>query len=338
MNTKKSNVTITDVAKEAGVAVGTVSKVINGHPVGPSYRQKVESAIRKLDYHVNNSAKALKSQRTRTIAFIIPNTITPFFALLTNYMNLSIERRGYKMMLCFTEYNHSREVEFIQLARKGIVDGIVALTYNPDLVIPEGFPFITIDRFFSESIPCVASDNFGGGRLAVKKLHELGCKHIACLRQGSSLANETNKRKDGFVAQSVEMGIKFEVANLGLESTMEDFKNFLLQFQEKGRITIDGIFCGSDLLAHKTRQMLQSIGYQVPEDIQIIGYDGVRMFGDHEYICSTIVQPVEEIAEIAINMLLTPDYKNLPQLITVPVQYAAGGTTLEAVEQLNFRL
>lgn len=119
---------------------GTVSKVINGLPVGESYRLKVEAAVKKLNYQVNPSAKALKSNRTSTIALIIPNTITPFFALLTHHVNVALEKRGYKMMLCFTEYDRDREQEFVSMVVHNRVDGIIALTYNPTLKIPRGSP------------------------------------------------------------------------------------------------------------------------------------------------------------------------------------------------------
>ena len=81
---RKQAATMSDVAREAGVALGTVSRVINGRPVGESYRLRVEAAVKKLDYRVNASAKALKSSRSGFIALIIPNTVTPFFALLTH--------------------------------------------------------------------------------------------------------------------------------------------------------------------------------------------------------------------------------------------------------------
>ena len=184
----KQAATMSDVAREAGVALGTVSKVINGQPVGEAYRLKVEAAVKKLDYQVNPSAKALKSNRSGFIALIIPDTTTPFFALLTQYVNLALEKRGYKMILCFTGRDANREQAFIRMVRRNQADGIIALTYTPDLEIPAGIPFVTIDRFFSVDVPCIASDNFGGGRLAAQKLAELGCaglpahRLVACQR------------------------------------------------------------------------------------------------------------------------------------------------------------
>lgn len=326
--------TMSDVAREAGVALGTVSKVINGLPVGESYRLKVEAAVKKLNYQVNPSAKALKSNRTNTIALIIPNTVTPFFALLTHYVNMALEKRGYKMMLCFTEYDRDREQEFVSMVVHNRVDGIIALTYNPKLNIPAGIPFVTIDRFFSVSVPCVASDNFGGGQLAAKKLAELGCKHVACLRIGSSLTNEPSKRKDGFVSGCMEAGLPFEMCNLPDGSPLSAFEVFLRHNLLETDTPLDGLFCGTDQMAWQAMKMVRALGLRVPEDVQIIGFDGVRMFGDQDYICSTIVQPVPELAEMSVNMVLSKDFSGLPPLVCLPVRYQPGGTTRDSESAL----
>lgn len=90
MRNKNSAPTMKDVALEAGVALGTVSKVINGLPVGESYKIRVEKAIKKLDYQVNSYAQGLKASRTYTVALLIPNTINPFFAKLAYQINISL--------------------------------------------------------------------------------------------------------------------------------------------------------------------------------------------------------------------------------------------------------
>lgn len=329
----KTAATVSDVAREAGVALGTVSKVINGLPVGESYRLKVEAAIQKLDYQVNTSAKALKSTHTGSIALIVPNTVSPFFAMLTNHVNVALQKHNYKQLLCFTDYDTSREQEFIGLVRQNRVDGIIALTYNPALVIPEGIPFVTIDRYFSALVPCVASDNFGGGRLAAQKLAELGCRHVACLRINSSLSSEPSKRKDGFASACAELGLPYEICNLPDGATLDDFTAFLDSFRTGKGPALDGLFCGTDLLAHQICRRLESEGLRIPQDIQVIGFDGIRMFGDQEYFCSTIVQPVQEIAEMAVSMVLAPDFSRLPQLVCLPVTYQPGGTTRDSAKE-----
>ena len=327
-NPKKNAATMSDVAREAGVALGTVSKVINGQSVGESYRLKVEAAVKKLNYQVNNSARSLKTDRTNTVAFIVPNTITPYFALLTHHINMALERRNYKMLLCFTEYDREREQDFIQMVRQNRADGVIALTYNPHLEIPEDIPFVTIDRFFSVSVPCVAADNFAGGRMAAHELKRRGCRRVAFMRIGSRLTNEPSKRKDGFISGCMELGLPYECLLLDDGMPFSAFEIFLRANMEGDRLTFDGLFCGTDTVAYQVIGILRKMGLRVPEDVQVIGFDGIRMFGDLDYICSTIVQPVADIAEACVSMVLSPDFKGLPSLICLPVTYADGGTTL----------
>ena len=326
---EKSAPTMADVAREAGVALGTVSKVVNGQAVGEEYRIKVEDAIARLGYQYNSSGRALRTDQTNTIALIIPNTINPYFALLVHHINMALEKRNYKMLLCFSEYDTHRETEYIQMVRQNRVDGIIALTYNPDLTIPDDIPFVTIDRFFSISVPCVAADNFGGGWLAAHKLKELGCKSLAFMRIGSILANEPRKRKEGFVSACVEMGIPFEVMALEDGASFEEFEKFLKNHMENGKLAFDGLFLGTDMLAWQMIQVLKKLGLQVPKDVQVIGFDGIRMFGTLSPVVSTIAQPVQEIAETCVSTVLSKHLANVPSLICLPVQYVPGGTTLD---------
>ena len=321
--------TMKDVAREAGVSLGTVSKVINGIPVGEEYRKKVESAIKMLDYHVNAYAKGLKNNRTYTIAVILPNMINPFFCLVAHYINRALVRHGYRMLLCDTDYDYTKEQEMVQMAEQNKVDGIIALTYNPNLKISPEVRSVSIDRYLSSGIPCVASDNYNGGRLAVQKLVENGCTRLAFLRIGSSLTSETNKRRDGFAAECEARGIPYTLKILQDGAPLEEFDQFLQENRTDSGLAFDGIFCVTDKLAVKTVQMLHRMGLRVPEDVQVIGYDGLRTFGDEDYYCSTIVQPVEAIADTCVDLVLQEKESaaNTPSLLCLPVRYAYGGTT-----------
>lgn len=318
-----------DVALEAGVALGTVSKVINGLPVGESYRIRVEEAVRKLDYHVNSYAQGLKASKTYTIALLIPNTSNPFFAQLVYHINIALLKRKYRMLLCTTDYDSKLEQEYIMIAKQNKVDGIIGLTYNPDLHIEENIPFVSIDRPMGAHIPCVASDNFAGGQMAAEKLANLGCRNVAFLRVGSSLYSEPNKRKAGFENGCLARGLTYDVKILEDKAPLSEFERFFKEHMEKGILEFDGLFCVTDYLAYNMIKILRNLSLQVPEDVQIIGFDGVRAFGDGEYFCSTIVQPVEDIAEICVELLLTENLRTKPPLVYLPVSYACGGTTKE---------
>lgn len=333
MRNKNSAPTMKDVALEAGVALGTVSKVINGLPVGESYRLRVEAAIKKLNYQVNSYAQGLKASKTYTVALLIPNMLNPFFSSLAYEINLSLLKRKYRMLLCCTESNMQAEQEYITMAHQNKVDGIIGLTYNPDLRVGENTPFISIDRSMGLHIPCIASDNFAGGQMAAEKLADLGCKNVAFLRIGSSLTNEPNKRKAGFENGCLARNLKYQLKILEDGDSISEFETFLTEHIHNGKLEFDGIFCVTDLIAYEVIKLLKRLRIRVPEDVQVIGYDGVRMFGDGEYVCSTIVQPVHEIAEMCVELLLQENMTAKPPLVCLPVSYAYGGTTREPEEE-----
>ncbi|MDE6591413.1 MAG: LacI family transcriptional regulator, partial [Oscillospiraceae bacterium] len=189
--------TMKDVAQEAGVALGTVSKVINGLPVGESYKTKVEEAARRLGYEVNEYARGLRAGKTYTVALILPGLNHPFFAALAQEVYTALARRDHRMLVYVTASDPEMEQRCVNMVRQNKVDGIIGLTYNP-LALDESLPFVSIDRSIASNIPCVASDNFGGGRIAAEKLIGLGCRRLAFLRIGSSSPSETDRRGDGF--------------------------------------------------------------------------------------------------------------------------------------------
>lgn len=329
MKSEHSIPTMKDVAREAGVALGTVSKVVNGIPVGESYRLRVEEAIKKLNYQVNSYAQGLKANKTYTAALLLPNTEEPFFASLAYHINLALLKRRYRMLLCCTDFSSDQEQEYVTMAQQNKVDGIIGLTYNPNLQIEENTPFVAIDRSMGSKIPCVASDNFAGGQLAAEKLADLGCTNVAFLRIGSSLDNEPNKRKAGFENGCLSRGLSYEMKILNDGEPFEEFTRFLSEHIHDGRLSFDGIFCVTDRLAYLIIKTLRRLNLRVPEDVQVIGFDGIRVFPGTEYVCSTIVQPVPEIAEMCVNLLLQENMSAKPPLVCLPVTYVYGGTTRE---------
>lgn len=329
MKNANTTPTMKDVAREAGVALGTVSKVFNGIPVGESYRLKVEEAAKKLGYQVNNYARGLKTNKTCCVAFIVPCTTNPFFASLAQEISKALGRRGYRMLLFITDFDSEAEQSCIHMIRQNKVDGAIGLTYNPNLQVGEDLPFVTIDRYFSATVPCVASDNFGGGRLAAEKLVELGCRRLAFFRIGSEVPGEADKRGDGFEAYCRAKNVTYEALRLTDRDGLGGFRRFLEEHLTDGRLDIDGIFCSTDQLAWEVRKMLTMLGLRVPEDVQLIGFDGIHQFGDRDLYCSTIVQPVDKIAETCVDILLSPSRSNLPAMVCLPVSYAPGGTTRE---------
>ena len=112
--------------------------------------------------------------------------------------------------------------------------------------------------------------------MAAARLKELGCRRVAFLRIGSTLTNEPSKRKDGFVSACVEAGLPFEVMALEDGQPLSEFERFLDSRMEDGKLLFDGLFIGTDSLAWHIIRKLRERHIRVPEDVQVIGFDGIR--------------------------------------------------------------
>ena len=323
-----SKPTIRDVAREAGVSLGTVSKVINGLPVGKEYKVKVEKAVERMGYEVNEYARGLRAGKTYTVALILPGLNHPFFASLAHEVCAALAQRDHRMLVYVTASKPDLEQRCINMVRQNKVDGIIGLTYNP-LELDEDLPFVSIDRSIASNIPCVAADNYGGGRIAAETLIGLGCRHLAFLRTGSVSPSETDRRGDGFESTCRMRNIPCRSLRLSDGDDMERFRDFFRSHMTDGKLNIDGVFCSTDLLAWNIKKMLEELGVRVPEDVQLIGFDGIQRFGGEDLYCSTIVQPVRKMAETAVDLLLAKDRSNAPALVLLPVSYSPGGTTKE---------
>ena len=327
MSGKQGNPTMKEVAAEAGVSLGTVSKVINNIPVGEEYRKRVEEAARKLGYQVNNYARSLRTNRTNTIALILPNLNHPYFGAIANAVAVALNRRGYSMLTSISNSDDQGEQRCLALAMAHKVDGVIAMTYNPRLEVDPQLNFVTIDRFFNAGVPCVSCDNFGGGQMAAEKLIGLGCKRLMFMRSGTHIYGEPDKRIAGFEMACKQHGIPYDTLNLHESEGLAPFLAYLDAHIKEGKADFDGLFCNTDKLAIMMVGAIRARGCRVPEDVQVIGFDGIRDFATGSYYCSTIVQPVELIAETAVSSLFPQDSSEIKPLIALPVSYAFGGTT-----------
>lgn len=326
---KTGNPTMKDVAREAGVALGTVSKVINGIPVGLSYKRRVDAAIEKLGYQVDHYARGLKTNRTQCVALLMPSLKHPFFAILTDALTACLMRHDYRSILMITNYDPEAEKKCLRLVQQNKVDGVIALTYSPDLKPDDATPMVTIDRHCGERIPCVSSDNYRGGELAAEKLIELGCKKLLFMAIGSDIPGEVTKRGVGFEEVCRRLQIEHEQIILHDADTEAPFYTFLLEHLREGHLDFDGIFCNTDRLTCRVRAFLSEHGVDIPQDVQLIGFDGITDYATGHYVCSTIVQPIAQMAETAVKLLLEDSGSAPPSTVCLPVHYAPGGTTRE---------
>lgn len=323
-------VTIKDVAKEAGVSVGTVSNVINNIQVKPSTKAKVDEAIKKLNYEPNIYARGFKMNRTNTVAVILPTIWNPFFSELAYNIEKNLKKAGMKMIICNSNKDNKAEVEYISMAKQNKMDGIIAITYSDiDEYVSERIPFVSIDRYFSKDITYVCSNNFEGGRLAAEKLVEFGCERIAYIGRGSKINNATRKRKDGFISYCKEKSIDYDICEL--LGSDEEFNELLDEFIAKNfkkDIKIQGVFAVTDEQAVDFINKLKEYNIEVPKDVQVVGFDGSKSSAKDIIKISTIRQPVELIAEESVKALVNIIENNkVEKEIILPVTFVEGYTT-----------
>ena len=165
-----------DVAQLAGVGRGTVSNYINGLHVQDENKQKIKKAIKELNYVPNLQARALKTAQNSYVVFIVPNSWTPFFSELVFKMQNELNRNGFKMILANSHGNPKEEQDILNMAALNQVSGVITTSYS-DIYNVMNFSktinLVSIERYVSEKVPLISSDNYAGGELAAKKLIEL---------------------------------------------------------------------------------------------------------------------------------------------------------------------
>ncbi|NJP40694.1 LacI family DNA-binding transcriptional regulator [Oscillospiraceae bacterium HV4-5-C5C] len=333
-------VTIKDVARDAEVSVGTVSNVLNGGRVSAGKRAKVEASIQKLGYQVNTLARGLKTQKTDYVVVILPNLSNPFFSLILQQLERSLAGHGKQIVLCLSDGDKEKERRFISLARRNKIDGIIGITYsNIDEYLDDSMAFVSIDRHFHNGIHLVSSNNFEGGRLAASILHQNGSRQLLSFQTLSSLNTEVRKRQQGFEAFCIEKGLSYSSMTFSEDQVKSVYSSFdsrelisralkLYLTDVAGRPKVDGIFASSDHLAVVICQEIQKTGLRIPEDVQVIGFDGLRTLNQGDPLVSSIEQPVQAIADTAVDMLLRLlQQQPVANVNDLPVRFIEGWST-----------
>lgn len=328
MTKSKESITMKDVAQLAGVSVGTVSRVVNNESgIKQSTLKKVKAAIKELNYIPNAYARGMKKNQTSTIGLIVPTIWHPFFSEFAQHIGQLLASRGYKTLLCnIGQYNS--EVEIIQMLEQNKVDGIIAITYSPiESYLSTDIPFVSIDRTYTDKhIACVSADNALGATIAAEKLIEKGGTHFAFVGSYNKTINETKKRRQYFEKTILDAELPFVAFDL--EEPFTDFKAKIHQFLLDNPF-IDAIFAINDFTALDVIEELKVIGKKVPENVQVIGFDGIKMAIERNSPVTTIRQPLESMAQKAVELIIQKIGGESPKKLQyiLPVTYIEGPTT-----------
>ena len=331
--------TIYDVARTAGVGVGTVSRVLNNSTrVSPETQEKVLSAIRELGFRRSKVARQLSTGiEHRNIGVILPFITHPSFIERLRGIQFALDGEANHFNLVLynvTEPNRYHE-QLMSIVEQAAVDGLLIATLkvsieDQNLLVEAGIPFVVLSDACSGQVNCISPDNVLGGYMATQHLLEIGHRRIAYV--GDEFSNDysfqtSRLRYDGYISALKEFGIPYlsEYVCLGKhgEETARKLTAFLLTLPEPPT----AIFAMSDIQAIGCMQAIREAGLRVPEDVSVIGFDDVQL---SRYIgLTTVRQHLEQSGflgmQLLLDMLITPEHVMSRQL--PPLELIVRGTT-----------
>ncbi|MFZ0529032.1 MAG: LacI family DNA-binding transcriptional regulator [Propionicimonas sp.] len=331
-------VTIYDVAARAGVSPATVSRVFNGIKVSPNRVEAVRKAADDLGFVPNRNARRLRTSSSEIIAMLIPDIENPFFTIMTRAVEDVARAGGYSVMLCNTDENPERELDYLRAAVSDPVAGIIVAPSSRntrlDLAIDRGVPVVCIDRRAPRyPVDSVVADNLAGAREAAQMLLDAGYKRMACVSgpEGVETADdraagwaETYRRATGSEPPD-ELIIRTSYTLAGGERAAEK----LLALPEPP----DAIFAANNKLASGVIRALATAG-RLPPEVGVVSFGGLPLVLLVPLGVLEAHLPVREIGITAATMLLEriQGLDVPPRDVVVPVvltQEEAGISLLE---------
>ena len=323
---------IKDVAKAAGVGVGTVSRMLNDSGyVSAEAREKIEAAMKELNYTPNELARNLYRKKTGIIAVLVPNVSNPFFAAFIDNVEAELYKAGFKVMLCNTIKDTEAEAEYLDMLNRHIVDGVISGVSALDESVYSKIhkPIVAIDRYLGEDIPVVTVDHLEGGRMAAEALIASGCRKVLHFRGNGLIETPYHDRHYEFQRVMEESGIETCVYDLDWRRMDTPYYVQVVDDVFEKGIVFDGVF-GVDRLAIECMNRLLSRQVRIPEDVKIVAYDGTFITELTQPKITSVVQPIEELAcesaKLICDLVGGARFKNRQVILKTSLRQ--GGTTL----------
>ena len=317
-----------DVAKEAGVSLSTVSLVVNktGY-VSDDMRARVKAAMKELNYVPNELARNLYKNRTNLVGVIVPTIRHPFFATLTAHLQRELAAQGLRTMLCSTADAENGEVEYVDMLRRHMMDGIIVCshtTHPNDYWTSIHRPIVAFDRVLGGGIASIGSDHEQGGRLMAHMLVNTGAHHVVMIGgprdQFFDLAARNGDSPDDFdlhkttfpavryyltLEQELKAaGVRYEYVEAGNVEDFQGYKNAVNAVLNS--MPVDGVdaVVSSDIGAALCVREAMRRHISIPRDLQIIAYDGTYLTDLAGMKMTAVAQNFDKIAQVAVGNIV----------------------------------
>ncbi|MDP2966580.1 MAG: LacI family DNA-binding transcriptional regulator [Pelolinea sp.] len=302
--------TIHNVAKLAGVAPITVSRVINNSGyISDKTRKKVQVAISELGYVPNILARSLRSKRTNTLALVFTDITNPFFTILARGVEDTASIAGFNVIFCNTDESQEKEDNYIQLLLQKQVDGILLVpagsnTRSIKVIQEQNTPLVILDRRVSHSnVDIVRGDSEGGAYQLTKYLIDLGHRHIAII-SGPRNVSTAEDRLLGYKRAMEENGLKENIQSYYGRFTQacgNDLTRKIFSHDPKPT----ALFAANNLMAIGALRALRDIGFKVPDDVALVSFDDIPENLTAFPFMTVVTQPSYELGKRATELLIS---------------------------------
>jgi LacI family transcriptional regulator len=323
-----NNITIFDVASDAGVSNGTVSRVLNNdRHVKQETRERVLKSIEELGYTVNRQARSLAGGRTQIIGVLVPDLGTGYIGEIIRGIDAELQLAHYDLMLYTTHRTAVKEANYVVELAQGMVDGLLlVLPRNPTDYVgtlqKRHFPFVLIDhQGTGKDCPAVGATNWQGAYNATEYLIKLGHTRIGFIT-GSMDLGASADRLEGYQSALRANHIPY-LPDLVCESSFQQSEGYtcgLTLLKQNPPPT--AIFASNDVMAMGVMDAVRENGKRIPEDISVIGFDDIPQASMVRPALTTIRQPLRNMGAVAAQMLLDmfKDPDTNPKRIELPTE------------------
>lgn len=323
--------TILDVASLAGVSKSLVSLALSGSPkVGQESRSKIERAAQELGYRPNAAARSLVAKKSRTLGVLVLDLHNPVFAEILDGVQTTVRQHGFTTMLVSGGEDPALERAEIDTLQQFQIEGLILISHRltKDMLqeVAKEIPTVTVTRddISIAHMDMVCNDDVAGARLAVDHLVGLGHQRIVCLSGGDNPVSHS--RAKGYRDAMADHGLA-DQAHI-ISGGLTDTAGYRAATEALG-LSPTALCVANDIGAMGAIAAVEEAGLDVPGDISVVGYDGIRLAGLRSVNLTTVAQPLAELGRLAATRLLerleTPN--RLAQHDQVSAQLVVRGTT-----------
>jgi len=290
-------VTLKEIAEVTQVSIATVSYALNGKgTIGRGLAERIKIVAKEMGYSPCNFGRGLRTGRSRTMAFVLPDLTNPFFTAVAQSAQHTANELGYAMLLFDSRNDSDVEQQAFQVLTGFGIDGAIWISTRTSLTANVNFPIVAIDRPHPD-YDGVHVDHYNGGELIAKHAIAMGHRRVGLL-SGPQGQESARLRREGFTsAAGDQLDFAWEI-EVHFDRNLPELAREAIR-----RNDVSFIFAANDMIAHGAIEVIEQAGWRVPEDISVVGFDDIPWATLQPTSLTTVAQPFTALGEQAVRML-----------------------------------